>query len=89
MIGSLILGMYGDDAGRLAYTGGVGTGFTQQILTDLARMSGSVRFRLRAGWAVARLVAVWPAGGPARPCGRADQRHPTPWPHLGTDDVLR
>jgi bifunctional non-homologous end joining protein LigD len=37
MIGSLVLGMY-DDAGRLVYTGGVGTGFTHQMLTDLARM---------------------------------------------------
>lgn len=36
MIGSLILGMY-DQGGRLAYLGNVGTGFTDQMLTDLAR----------------------------------------------------
>jgi bifunctional non-homologous end joining protein LigD len=36
MIGSLVLGAY-DQAGRLVFTGGVGTGFTEQMLTDLAR----------------------------------------------------
>ncbi len=35
MIGSLVLGMY-DDQGRLTYVGGVGTGFTQHMLTTLA-----------------------------------------------------
>jgi hypothetical protein len=35
-IGSLVLGAY-DPAGRLVFTGGVGTGFTEQRLTDLAR----------------------------------------------------
>lgn len=35
MIGSLVLGAY-DNAGRLVYTGGVGTGFTQKMLADLA-----------------------------------------------------
>src|SRR5207248_2394513 len=35
-IGSLLLGVY-DDAGRLGYAGNVGTGFTYQMLTDLAR----------------------------------------------------
>jgi bifunctional non-homologous end joining protein LigD len=36
LIGSLILGMYDPD-GRLAYVGGVGTGFTTAMLTDLGR----------------------------------------------------
>jgi bifunctional non-homologous end joining protein LigD len=36
MIGSLLLGMY-DPAGRLAYVGNVGTGFTDRMLTDLAQ----------------------------------------------------
>jgi bifunctional non-homologous end joining protein LigD len=36
MIGSLLLGMY-DEAGRLAYVGHVGTGFTQQALHELGR----------------------------------------------------
>ncbi len=31
-----MLGMY-DDAGRLTYVGGVGTGFTHQMLVDLGR----------------------------------------------------
>ncbi len=35
MIGSLVLGAY-DHAGRLVFTGGVGTGFTEQMLADLA-----------------------------------------------------
>jgi bifunctional non-homologous end joining protein LigD len=35
MIGSLVLGGY-DPAGRLVYTGGVGTGFTEQMLAELA-----------------------------------------------------
>jgi bifunctional non-homologous end joining protein LigD len=36
MIGSLLLGRY-DPEGRLAYAGNVGTGFTHQALTELAR----------------------------------------------------
>jgi bifunctional non-homologous end joining protein LigD len=36
MIGSLLLGRY-DDAGRLAFVGKVGTGFTEQMLVDLGR----------------------------------------------------
>jgi bifunctional non-homologous end joining protein LigD len=35
MIGSLVLGAY-DQAGRQVFTGGVGTGFTEQMLADLA-----------------------------------------------------
>jgi bifunctional non-homologous end joining protein LigD len=36
LIGSLLLGMY-DDAGQLGYVGHVGTGFTHQMLVELAR----------------------------------------------------
>jgi bifunctional non-homologous end joining protein LigD len=36
LIGSLMLGMY-DQAGRLRYVGNVGTGFSHQMLLDLAR----------------------------------------------------
>jgi bifunctional non-homologous end joining protein LigD len=42
MIGSLLLGMY-DDAGELAFVGHVGTGFTGQMLHDLARQLGPLR----------------------------------------------
>ena len=41
-IGSLLLGVY-DDAGRLGYAGNVGTGFTYQMLTDLARQLAPLR----------------------------------------------
>jgi bifunctional non-homologous end joining protein LigD len=36
MIGALVLGKY-DDAGKLVFVGGVGTGFTNPMLADLAR----------------------------------------------------
>jgi bifunctional non-homologous end joining protein LigD len=42
LIGSLLLGMYERD-GRLTYVGNVGTGFTHQMLTDLARQLRPLR----------------------------------------------
>lgn len=41
-IGSLVLGAY-DNAGHLVYTGGVGTGFTEGMLTDLAHQLRPLR----------------------------------------------
>jgi bifunctional non-homologous end joining protein LigD len=42
MIGSLLLGRY-DHAGRLTYVGNVGTGFTDRMLTDLAKQLEPLR----------------------------------------------
>ncbi len=42
LIGSLLLGVY-DDAGRLTYAGNVGTGFTHEMLGELARQLAPLR----------------------------------------------